>query len=184
MTPTAVRAAAALGFVVLLAACGSSKASTGAAATKSNAAATTTANDNNAYRTCLSAHGVTLPNRGPRPTGTNDSAGDGATPAASAPPDSGPPSSVDAATQAAFQACASLRPANGFRGNGANSQAMQAYVSCLKDNGVQVAGTTASSGPPPSFDRSSPAFAAADAKCHVLLPERPARTTTTTTAAP
>jgi hypothetical protein len=95
---------------------------------------------------------------------------------------------VDPATQAALQACASLRPqgGNGFGGNGTgnpagNSQALQAYFSCLKDNGVDVPDTTATNGTPPSIDRSSPAFAAANAKCQVLLPQRGDGSTTTTT---
>jgi hypothetical protein len=175
-----------------------------------NAAAT-------AYRDCLSQHGVTLPNfgqggqRGNGGTPTDTAAGGGSatgsstpadstppnsTPGNSTPPDSrprgsfpgGPNGSVDPATQAALQACASLRPqgGNGFGGNGtgnrgANSQALQAYFSCLKDNGVNVPDTTAPNGPPPSIDRSSPAFAAANAKCQVLLPQRGNGSTTTTT---
>lgn len=144
---------------------------------------------NTAYRDCLSQHGVTLPDRGQGRNGTTppDSASGATPPADSAPPGSfpgGPNGTQDPATQAAFDACASLRPqgGNGFgNGNGGvNSQAMQAYFSCLKDNGVDVPDTTATSGPPASIDRSSPAFAAANAKCSVLLPERGDGSTTTT----
>jgi hypothetical protein len=92
---------------------------------------------------------------------------------------------------AADKACASSRPSGG---NGGNSSAIQAYVSCLADHGVAVstttsttakAGTTNSTGAagrrPPSFDRNDPAFAAADQACAPLRPA-PAPTATSTTA--
>ena len=205
--------AGAAALVVLLGACGSGKpaATATAAPTTAAAADSTTAADNGAantaYRDCLSQHGVTLPNfrgggrGGNGGTPTDTAAGtpttDGSTPADSTPPNStpadspprgsfpgGPNGSVDPATQAALQACASLRPQDGNGvGNGgraANSQALQAYFSCLKDNGVDVPDTTATNGPPPSIDPSSPAFAAANAKCQVLLPQRGDGSTTTT----
>jgi hypothetical protein len=203
----------AFALVVLLGACGSGKPSATASETPGTTAASastsTAAGDaaTTAYRDCLSQHGVTLPNfrQGQGQGGTPpDSTPADSTPPDSTPPDSTPPDStrggsfpggpngsVDPATQAALQACASLRPqgGNGFGGgNGtgtgnraANSQAMQAYFSCLKDNGVDVPDTTATSGPPVSIDRSSPAFAAANAKCSVLLPQRGDGSTTTTT---
>ena len=93
----------------------------------------------------------------------------------------------DPANKAAVDACASLVPAGGFGGGGPGGnggrggQAFQAYLSCLKDNGVDIPTTTAP-GPPPSFDRNSPAFAAANEKCQVLLPQRSGNGTTTSTA--
>jgi hypothetical protein len=163
--------------LLVLAACGSSKPAatasepSGAADTTTTTSATGNA-DATAYRDCLTQHGVTTPNRG-----------------ASTPPDStprgsfpnGPNGTQDPATQASFAACASLRPSagNGFGNRGANSQALQAYFSCLRDNGVAVPDATAT-GPPPSIDRASPAFAAANAKCQVLLPQRGDGSTTTT----
>lgn len=112
------------------------------------------------------------------------------------------PSFDQSAFQAANEACASLRPVNGngAGGNGANgganNTAIQAYLSCLKDNGVTVPDPTANgatrgtaqgapnsdsgngprgNGPGGGFlggiDRTSPAFEAANAKCQVLLPQ-------------
>jgi hypothetical protein len=59
-------------------------------------------------------------------------------------------------------------------------QARTAYNSCLKDNGVNVP-TTVAGGPPVSIDQTDPAFAAADAKCSALLPQRGQGAPTTTT---
>jgi len=93
----------------------------------------------------------------------------------------------DPANKAAVDACASVLPAGGIGGGGPGGnggrggQAFQAYLSCLKDNGVDIPTTTAP-GPPPSFDRNSPAFAAANEKCQVLLPQRNGNGTTTSTA--
>lgn len=93
----------------------------------------------------------------------------------------------DPANKAAVDACASVLPAGGFGGGGPGGnggrggQAFQAYLSCLKDNGVDIPTTTAP-GPAPSFDRNSPAFAAANEKCQVLLPQRNGNGTTTSTA--
>ncbi|MBS1838084.1 MAG: hypothetical protein JST64_10360 [Actinobacteria bacterium] len=83
---------------------------------------------------------------------------------------------------AARQACASLRPKRS--GQGAfNSQAFQAYRSCMADHGVTLParpanGTSGSSVPPSSstappvtVDRSSPAYQAAAAVCRPLLPQ-------------
>jgi hypothetical protein len=200
MHPRVACSAGALALAVLLGACGASKPTATASATATTAAAadtTTTAAGNAAnaaYRACLSQHGVTLPNF--RQGGQGGQGGDASsTTAGSTPPGSntrgsfpgGPNGSIDPATQAALQACASLRPqggnGNGFGGGNraANSQAFQAYYSCLKDNGVDVPDTTATNGPPPSIDRTSPAFAAANAKCQVLLPQRGSGSTTTTT---
>jgi hypothetical protein len=203
MQPRVACSAGALALVVLLGACGTSKPAATASATTPTASpadsTTTAAGDaaNTAYRDCLSQHGVTLPNfrQGGNGGPPSDSTSSGSASAGSTPPDSrtrgsfpgGPNGSIDPATQAAVQACASLRPQGGT-GNGfgagnraANSQAFQAYYSCLKDNGVDVPDTTATNGPPPSIDRSSPAFAAANAKCQVLLPQRGGGSTTTTT---
>jgi hypothetical protein len=196
MHPRVACSAGTFALVVLLGACGASKPAATASETPTSAAADSTTSPGNAantaYRDCLSQHGVTLPNFRQGGQGGTDPTPPDSTPADSTPPDStrrgsfpgGPNGSVDPATQAALQACASLRPqggnGNGFGNRAADSQAFQAYYSCLKDNGVDVPDTTATSGPPPSIDRSSPAFAAANAKCEVLLPQRGSTTTTTT----
>jgi hypothetical protein len=189
MHPRVACSAGAFALVLLLGACGASKPAATASETPTSAAAADSTTS--AYRDCLSQHGVTLPNFRQDGQGGNDSPPAESTPPDSTPPDStrrgqfpgGPNGSADPATQAALEACASLRPqgGNGFGDRPANSQAFQAYYSCLKDNGVDVPDTTATSGPPPSFDRSSPAFAAANAKCQVLLPQRGGGATTTTT---
>jgi hypothetical protein len=123
----------------------------------------------------------------------------------------GPRGTIDPAVQQARTACQNLLP-QGVTPNGnlqLNQDAFRAYLSCLSDNGVVVPSTTAptttiagaapATGPngsrgPGGFgggggglaglDRNQPAFAAADAKCQVLLPDgfgRPATTSSSTT---
>ena len=91
----------------------------------------------------------------------------------------GPRVTLDATQQAARDACQSLLPAGTGAGvrNDANVQAFRLYQSCLADNGVPIVTQAPSSlgdrGPGAGIggvDRNSPAFAAADAKCRVLLP--------------
>ena len=174
-----------------------------------------------AWRDCLSQHGVTLPAFAPRQNGQG---GTGSTVAGGQDPNGGPPPSdggplpgaqtppvtdasgnpvpgkgpgrvggpgggpftsilADPANKAAVDACASLQPQGGFGGGGngqRGGQAFQAYLSCLKDNGVDVA-TTVAGGPPASIDRSAPAYAAANTKCQVLLPQRQGGDVSTTT---
>lgn len=134
-----------------------------------------------AYRDCLTQHGVTLPSA---PTTVA-----GATTVAGQPRGGGAAGGLqsvmsDPANAAAVSACASLVPSGGFGGgaNGARAQAMQAYDSCLADNGVTVP-TTVAGGPPPSIDQTDPAYAAAATKCAPLLPQRPNASTTTSTVA-
>ena len=87
---------------------------------------------------------------------------------------------ADPANAAAVAACKSLQPVGGFGNGGNRGQASQAYFSCLSDNGVTVP-TTVAGGPPPSIDRTTPAFTAANAKCQALLPKRGTNSSTTTT---
>jgi hypothetical protein len=151
-----------------------------------------------AYRDCLTQNGVNFPQRGPRgQNGSSTSAGDTTTVVTT------PRTTVDPAVlKAAQDACKGKLPAGvdpnsvfgggGFGGGrgGAGGAAFQAYLSCLKDNGVKVPDTsstsagTPASGPPVSIDRNDPNFAAANAKCQVLLPNRQngGSTTTATTA--
>jgi hypothetical protein len=153
-----------------------------------------------AYRDCLTQNGVNIPQRGQR--GSSTSAGETTTVVTT------PRTTVDPAVlKAAQDACKDKLPAGvdpnsafgggggGFGGGpgrpgGAGGAAFQAYLSCLKDNGVKVPDTsstsagTPASGPPASIDRNDPNFAAANAKCQVLLPNRQngGSTTTATTA--
>jgi hypothetical protein len=116
-----------------------------------------------AYRDCLTANGVTLPQRGQRgqnPAGGSQApvGGDQAAPADpnATPPSSGPRTSIDpAAITKAQDACKDKMPTDGtgnifggFGGNAAGgpggggaarATALVPYYSCLKDNGVKVA---------------------------------------------
>jgi hypothetical protein len=102
--------------------------------------------------------------------------------------------------QKALKACQSLRPKGGGRGgfgggNAANSQALQAYRSCLSDHGVTLpAGgfgrrnggsttTTVAGAPvPTTIDRNSPTYQAAAQACAALAPQGFGGSTTTTVA--
>jgi hypothetical protein len=209
---------AGFGLAVLLAACGASAASspaaTGAASAAGGAAGgagaaaaagpttTTAAGGPNraglqAYRTCLSQHGVTLPTRPARPATGASTPANGTVPANGGGGSGGGFASggfgggfggggglqavlADPANKAAVDACKSLAPTGGFGTGGRRGQALQAYFSCLSDNGVAVP-TTVAGGPPPSIDRTTPAFTAANQKCQVLLPQRTGNSSTTST---
>jgi hypothetical protein len=183
--PYATRAAAlllaGLGAVSLLAACsGSGK----AAVTANN----TGRNGLQAYLTCLSNHGVTLPSRGP---GARPSVRPSGAPRPSRSPGTGgggfgggngggfggggfgggftdpstPPSGVDAATwAAALSACQSVQPSFGGGQGGFNNSAFTAYRNCLSDHGV-----TFSTGPN-GLDPNDPKVAAALKTCAPLRP--------------
>lgn len=137
-----------------------------------------------AYRDCLSQHGVTLPARNRNQSdGSSGAPGDGS--------GRGPggfngqfslPPGVDQATfDAAQQACANLRPTGNGGGGARGGAAGAAYRSCLADHGVTVP-STSSGGPPPSIDRSDPNFAAANQACRALLPTRGAGNSSSSTA--
>jgi hypothetical protein len=190
--------AAGAGLALILSACGASSSAappaTGEPTGTVAAAPTTAAGNSNraagqAYRTCLTQHGVTLPTRPSQP------------PNASAPTGSGGARGggfgggglggfggglqavlADPANKAAVDACKSLLPAGGFGNGGNRGQALQAYYSCLSDNGVTVP-TTVAGGPPPSIDRTTPAFTTANAKCQALLPKPRTNSSTTTSVA-
>ena len=89
---------------------------------------------------------------------------------------------ADPANKAAVDACKSLLPSGGFGNGGNRGQALQAYYSCLGDNGVTVP-TTVAGGPPPSIDRTTPTFTTANAKCQALLPKPRTNSSTTTSVA-
>lgn len=162
---------------LFLAACGGGG---GSSATATSASAS--GGDANAFRNCLKEHGVDVPDnlgqRGP---------GQGQPPAGGQPPTGaqggGQPFGNDPKSQEAFNACRDKAPAGGF-GGARNSQAFQAYTSCLRDHGVDVpdpstrtSTSTGQSTPPPTFDRNDPDFAAANQACQALLPT-PSTTTT------
>ena len=148
-----------------------------------------------AYRDCITSHGVTL-GRGRRPGGGGAGDQGSSTSDATTTVVTTPPTTVDPAVlKAAMDACTDKLPAGidptrilqgggfggggfGGGGGGRGGAAFQAYLSCLKDNGVKVPDTSSTSagtppsGPPASIDRSDPAFPTANAKCSALLPAR------------
>jgi hypothetical protein len=168
----------AIGLAVLAAGCGGGSGASAAGPASTTTGTTTTTPGGGgpnaaafqAYRDCLSAHGVTLP---ARPGG-----GQGGTPPAGQPPASTPGApgagggpqgrfgNLTAKQQAAITACQSKRPAGarGFGGGGANgSQANPAfakYTACLKSHGVTFGSTSPSSS----------TFTKATAACKSLLP--------------
>ncbi|GAA1795288.1 hypothetical protein GCM10009835_11670 [Planosporangium flavigriseum] len=125
-----------------------------------------------AYTTCLSQHGVTLPSRGPRPSGRPTDWPSGRPTARPSDGAGGrfgfgnqPPPGVDATTwQNAQQACASLRPGGGPRNGGNRNGAFTAYRNCLADHGVTM------SGGPNGLDTGDPKVAAAMKVCEPLRP--------------
>ena len=139
-----------------------------------------------AYRQCLSQHGVTMPtfkrpSGGARPSGRPSGGYGGGFGGGGFPGFGG--ASPDAATQKALQDCASKRPQFGGRGGqgGFNSSAFQAFTSCLKDHGVTL--PTASPGAGGrgysgfrGVDTADPKTAKAYAACKPLLPTRPSST--------
>ena len=158
------------------AACSGSSGKVASASNASSAAPSSSSGAQQAYRDCMSQHGVTLPARNRNQSGGSDSSGSNSD-QSGAPRGPGGgfngqfslPPGVDQATfNAAQQACASLRPAGGGSRGGA---AAAAYRSCLADHGVTVP-STSSGGPPPSIDRNDPNFAAANDACRALLPTR------------
>jgi hypothetical protein len=163
----------ALSAPLALSACGGGSSSK-AAASGSTTTTVKGSTSRTALSDCLKQHGVTLPagfggggNGGPPPSGTPGS-----------PPAGGTPGSLPAGVdqqklQAAFKACGGT--GNGFPGGGQNSQAFQAYTSCLSDHGVKVPKQTGST--PATFDRTSAAFVAANKVCAALLPTRSTTTT-------
>jgi hypothetical protein len=179
-----VRAALALGVIglaVLAAGCGGGSSSSAAAG--STTTGTTPAAPGGgpgggantaafqAYRACLTSHGVTLPGR---PGGGQ---GGGTPPAGQQPPSTNgtPPAGggfrggfgqLTAKQRAAMTACQSKRPAGGrgFGGGRANggqaNGALAKYTACLKSHGVTFGSTSST----------STAFTKATAACKSLLP--------------
>jgi hypothetical protein len=124
------------------------------------------------YRTCLAKHGVKLPKNGVPGAGNSG----GVAPNGNTPPPSGgtPPSLPKGVTRKKFnkamKACRSKLP-KGARNGGPNGGAasFQAYLSCLRDHGVDVPASNGGSRPP-SFDQNDPTFAAASKICAPLAP--------------
>jgi hypothetical protein len=169
--------AAALGalcLAVLAAGCGgSSNAAAGAASTTTGTTTTAPGGGGGnaatfqAFRDCLTQHGVTLPARPGGGQGGTPPAGGGQPPANGAPPSGGRFGNLTPKQQQAMTACQSLRPAGGgFGGRGGNANggqqnpAFAKYTACLKSHGVTFGSTSSSSS----------AFTKATAACKSLLP--------------
>jgi len=156
-----------------------------------------------AYISCLTQHGVTLPSRAP---GTRASRSPGARPSFSRGPrpsgsagagrfggggfggggfgglfndPSNPPAGVSAATwSSALTACKSLQPTAASRDRGFNNSQFTAYANCLRSHGV-----TFSAGPN-GLATSNPKVAAALKTCAPLRPTGGARPSGAPTPAP
>ncbi|MFD9791087.1 hypothetical protein ACFWXK_09060 [Streptomyces sp. NPDC059070] len=178
-----VRAAVSAGAVtacgLLLAACSSSTAATSADAkpgASASASASAGGKGMDAYRQCLAQHGVTP---APRPSGSGRPKGAGRPSDGTRRPGGGGfggfggGASADPARQQAAQACASLRPQFNGRGGGADSTAMKAFTSCLKDHGVVLpSASPGAGGGRRGFNTSDPKSAQAYEVCKALLPQR------------
>ena len=156
--------------VVVFAACGGSSSaasSSGSSSTSSTVAGGATGTGRlSAFRSCMSAQGITLPQRSANATGTPRTTTPGETrPAGGFGGGSArfntPPPGVNAATyQAALNACRSKLPTGG------GGTAFAAYRSCLSDHGV----TLPTSGGLSGVNRSDPKVVAATNTCKALLP--------------
>lgn len=122
----------------------------------SSAASSNNRADTQAYTSCLSQHGVTLPTFSgrafPSGSGSRRPRGSFVRPTGSF---SRPPggfgggflgsASADPSTRAALQACASLRPQVGLGRNGGpnaiSAATFAAFTSCMSDNGVTITST-------------------------------------------
>lgn len=177
--------ALALGLLLTFTACGGGGDDDTATATGDTAASSESSEGDTAYQDCLAEQGVELPDfgggEGGPPEGFDPESG-------SIPPGGGGqgglPEGVDQeALQEAMEACADLAPEGGFGGGpgGAGLEALEAYRSCLADNGVEVPESTEGS-PPASIDETDPDFAAANEVCAALLPEQGEGASTTTTS--
>jgi hypothetical protein len=139
-----------------------------------------------AFRTCMSQHGITLPQRARN--GNGNGGPPSTTPGDTRPGFGGfgnggrnrfqtPPPGVDPTKyQNALKACQSQLPTGD--GNFRNNSAFQAYASCLKDHGVTI--PPAGSGN--RINRNDPKYAAAFKTCAPLRPSFGGTTPTTTAA--
>jgi hypothetical protein len=195
-TPMTVLAVAGSSFA--LAACGSSSDSNSSSTTTGSSASSGQSGTRNAdfqkYQQCLKDNGVTLPSRGQGGPGGSNAAppntGGGST---TAPPTGTPPQgggyggpgaggfggqNADPRTQKAMRACAKYRPSGGFRGgngNGApqqNIRAFTAYLTCLRDQGLDVKVSDGFNALR-NLKQTDPKVQAALKSCQSKLPQRP-----------
>jgi hypothetical protein len=199
-TPLSVLAVA--GASIALAACGSSSGSNDASSTNSSAGQSQGTDQSAAFKTfqaCLKDNGVTLPDRGQRPSGGQGNGygppagGDGTPPTGTngTPPAGGSPGGGFANNpkfQAAMKACAKLRPQglrNGRGGSGAGSpqqnvKAFTPYLTCLKDQGLDVKVSDGFNALR-NLKRDDAKVQAALKTCQSKIPQRPTAPTGTST---
>ena len=130
-------------LAVVLAACGG-----GSPATATGSPATTaTAGDQSAFTKCLADHGVQLPaggaipgSGGIAPSGSRPAGGPGGSLPVGGPGGSLPAGVDQTKLQEAVQACQSVAPAGA---GGIDTTQLQAFATCLKDNGVDASAATA-----------------------------------------
>lgn len=164
-----------------------------------------------AFRACMTKHGVTLAQRRPGAGGPPASGGGGTGGGGfgrsgggfnpTRVPTSLPKGVTAKKYLAAVKACKSKIPKGGFGFGGANRGQFQAYISCLRDHGVNIpqpgsgsggsgsgSSTTAAGGsggngggPLGGLNRNDPTFQAANQICAPLLPNQGPGATTTTT---
>lgn len=177
-----------------LAACGSSSNSNSNASSTNGSASNGQSGTRNAdfqkFQQCLKDNGVTLPDRGNR--GGSNAAPPNTGGSTTAPPNGTPPpgggygggpggfggQNADPKTQKAMQACAKYRPKGNFRGgngNGApqqNIKAFTAYLTCLKDKGLDVKASDGFNALR-NLKQDDPKVQAALKACQSKLPQRP-----------
>jgi hypothetical protein len=178
---------------ILLAACGGGTSNTTAASppttltTTAGSGTAATAAQLQAFRTCLTQHGVTLPTFTPRTTVPGQTTP--STSAGSATPTGrgGGGGGLNAvfsnpADQTAVNACQSTLPAGYVAQQQARQNQRAAFNSCMADHGVTVAAATPGS-PPATLDQTSAAYKI----CSPLLPtggpSRASASSTTTSVA-
>ncbi|HEY6758652.1 MAG TPA: hypothetical protein VI318_04155 [Baekduia sp.] len=151
------------------------------------------------FQQCLKDNGVTLPNRGGGGQGGPPAGGGNGQPPTGtngAPPAGGfAGRSQDPKTQKAMQACAKYRPQGAGRGGygaggggggngggaGGNIQAFTPYLTCLKDQGLDVKVSDGFQALR-NLKQSDPKVQAALKSCQAKLPQRPNRGGGSTTA--
>jgi hypothetical protein len=178
---------------LILTACGGGTAKTAAAtsaptttAACGSGAGGATAAALQAFRTCLSQHGVTFPTFTPRttvPGQTTPSAGAGSGSPTGRGSGAGGLNAVlsNPADQAAVQACQSTLPAGYLAQQQARQNQRAAFNSCMADHGVTVPAATPGS-PPAALDQTSAAYKVCSPLLPTGSPSRPSASSTTTTA--
>jgi hypothetical protein len=173
----AIRAAGAvvgvLAVAALLTACGGSSTSNSATATSAGTRASAT---RTALAACLRQHGVTLPAAGGPGSGGPPAGapggGSGGPPVGRPPTGSGFPGGGGGGVKfrAALRACGADFPAGGRR-PGFSRQAIQKYVSCVRQHGYNLPNPNLSGNGPvfPASVRSNAKFQSASKACQNLL---------------